>query len=162
MRKRIGINTPTRSGPALLSSATVLSGALMVGNRCFGAGRESLSSIPLGRRDRFRLSLGRACRGPGSQKRAASISRSHGARRSREIPHCSGRPFRRSERGRKNRPAPFGMTGRGWPRSGWNRGRVASRTTEKERCRPKGTALRKQREAGLKPGGYINGARTLQ
>ena len=26
------------------------------------------------------------------------------------IPLCAGRPFRRSERGRKNRPAPFGMT----------------------------------------------------
>jgi len=30
--------------------------------------------------------------------------------KSREIPLCAGRPFHRSERGRKSRPAPFGMT----------------------------------------------------
>ena len=28
--------------------------------------------------------------------------------------HCAGRPFRRSETGRKSWPAPVGMTGRGW------------------------------------------------
>src|SRR5258708_22713212 len=31
-------------------------------------------------------------------------------KRGREIPLCAGQSFHRSERGRKSRPAPFGMT----------------------------------------------------
>src|SRR5216683_5414142 len=45
-------------------------------------------------------------------------------RKKREIPLCAGRPFHRSERGRKSRPAPFGMTegvgaNRTWIGLGW-------------------------------------------
>ena len=39
-----------------------------------------------------------------------SARREGSKEKSREIPLCAGRPFHRSERGRKSRPASFGMT----------------------------------------------------
>jgi hypothetical protein len=46
-----------------------------------------------------------------------SARREGSKEKSREIPLCAGRPFHRSERGRKNRPASFGMTVGVGPRS---------------------------------------------
>ncbi len=63
----------------------------------------------------------------------------------REISLCAGRPLRRSEAGRKSRPAPFEMTGEWWRRNE-AKGRVMRETCGSFPTRSESSIFRARRE----------------